>query len=151
MARGKPLDSTPPRERDLDAVCQFMSGRSGYQYDLRNVVDLMRYVIQRPPVPSHGKRRMLTLGSGDNTRAICSSLIAQAFQSVRYPILPGVEWAPDAGEIHPIRHHTRYAPRDFDVSPDLDVIKPRLRAGFDSHEPVWNDQTDDAAAPSSAR
>lgn len=32
---------------------------------------------------------MLSLGSGDPARAICSTLIALAFQSVRYPILPG--------------------------------------------------------------
>ncbi len=133
--------------RDVDAVCPFMIGRLGYQYDLRNVVDLMRYVIQRPLVPSRWKRRMLTLGSGDPTRAICSSLIAQAFQSIRYPILPDVEWVPDAVEIHHIRHHTLYTPRDFDVSPYFDVIKPRLQAGFDFHELVWSDHSDGAATP----
>jgi hypothetical protein len=32
----------------------------------------------------------MTLGSGDPTRLICSALIAQAFEVVRYPILPKV-------------------------------------------------------------
>jgi len=33
---------------------------------------------------------MLALGSGDPTRAICSSLIAEAFQSIKYPFFPTV-------------------------------------------------------------
>ena len=32
--------------------------------------------------------RMIALGSGDPTRAICSTMIAQAFGLVHYPILP---------------------------------------------------------------
>lgn len=35
---------------------------------------------------------MISFGSGDPTRAIGSTLIAQAFQSVHYPVLPGVEY-----------------------------------------------------------
>ena len=33
---------------------------------------------------------MIALGSGDPTRIICSALIAQAFEAVRYPIRPRV-------------------------------------------------------------
>ena len=65
-----------------------------------------------------------SLGSGDPTRAICSTLIAQAYESVRYPILPLYlplhkgEPARDAHEelLH-IRHYSLFAPRDFDISP----------------------------------
>src|SRR5208282_354723 len=35
--------------------------------------------------------RMLALGSGDPTHTICSTLIAEAFQHVRYPVLPRIE------------------------------------------------------------
>ncbi|MDE8347431.1 MAG: YiiX/YebB-like N1pC/P60 family cysteine hydrolase, partial [Acidocella sp.] len=71
-------------------VAQFVIERIGHQYDLKNVIDLARYLIPTPPVPIHFRRKMLTLGSGDPTRAICSTLIAQAFQSIHYPILPVV-------------------------------------------------------------
>ena len=139
---------------EIDRVCDYMIGRLGYQYDIRNVVDLARYVMQAPPVPDRWKRRMLALGSGDPTRAICSSLIAQAFQSIRYPILPHVE-APDAGpgaaEIHHIRHHSLFAPRDFDVSPYFEVVKPRLAAGFDFRELVWADAGGGAGTGGGAR
>ena len=49
----------------------------------------MRYLMPMP-VPQRWRRRVLALGSGDPTRIICSALIAQAFESVRYPILPKV-------------------------------------------------------------
>lgn len=130
-------------EGETDRVCHYMIARLGYQYDLRNVVDLARYVIRTPPVPGRWRRRMLALGSGDPTRAICSSLIARAFQSIRYPILPHVEpggTGPAAREVHHIRHHSLFAPRDFDVSPYFEVIKPRLAAGFDFRELVWADE-----------
>ena len=97
---------------------------------------------------------MLALGSGDPTRAICSTLIAQAFQSVRYPILPQVEQrsANDplcplcVEEILHVRHHSLFVPRDFDVSPYFAVVKPTLAAGFDHHALRWADATARARA-----
>lgn len=135
------------RGEEIDAVVAFMEARIGYQYDLKNVFDLARYLIQQPPVSRRRRRRLLALGSGDPTRAICSSLVAEAFQSVRYPILPEVEHR-QAGdsvgeergrEILHIRHHSLYAPRDFDVSPYFEVVKPRLAQGFDPHRLVWSE------------
>lgn len=76
---------------DCQQVIDHAMARLGHQYDLRNVWDLARYLIATPPVPQAYRRRLLALGSGDPTRAICSTLIAQAFQSIRYPILPIVE------------------------------------------------------------
>ena len=85
---------------------------------------------------------MLAIGAGDPTKAICSTLIAEAFQSIHYPILPervsingktyGV--APYVqSEIEHIRKHGLFTPRDFDVSPFFAIIKPTLAAGFDFH------------------
>lgn len=68
---------------DTEAVCRYAIQRVGESYDLNNVVDLARYLFPTPPVPLGWRRRMLSLGSGDPTRAICSTLIAQAFQSVQ--------------------------------------------------------------------
>ena len=136
-------------EHERARVVDYMVSRLGYQYDVKNIIDLVRYLIQTPPVPSRWKRRMLALGSGDPTRAICSSLIAQAFQSIRYPILPDIEVTESSDpacidcyeEIHHIRHHSLFAPRDFDVSPYFQVIKPRLAQGFDFHQLTWAEST----------
>ena len=129
---------------DLAALLGFLQARLGEAYDLRNVFDLMRYLIH-VPVPGHMKRRLLALGSGDPTRAICSTLLAQAFESIRYPILPEIAQIdprqPGAvqaqREILHIRHYSLYVPRDFDVSPYFRIVKPRLEQGFDFHRLQW--------------
>lgn len=131
---------------DADRVVQYVLARIGHQYDLKNVFDLVRYLLPTPPVPTPWRRRMLALGSGDPTRAICSTLIAQAFQSVRFPILPIISSeaasSPDCldcvREIYHIRHHSLFVPRDFDVSPYFSIIKPSL-CHVDYRILAWSD------------
>lgn len=132
---------------DCRQVTEFAIRRIGDQYDLRNVLDLARYFLPNPPVPARFRRRMLSLGSGDPTRAICSTLIAQTFQSVRYPILPIVSIrsadSPDCPgcieEIYKIRHHSLFTPKDFDVSPYFQIIKPAQVSGFNFRNLKWED------------
>ncbi|MGD8784638.1 MAG: YiiX/YebB-like N1pC/P60 family cysteine hydrolase [Thioalkalispiraceae bacterium] len=127
---------------DQQALVQFMLDNLGNQYDLKNVIDLMRYLLPTPPVPVNWRRRMIAFGSGDPTRAICSTLIAQAFQRIRYPILPEIERLKTAKsttekEILHIRHHSLFTPRDFDISPYFRVVKPTLETGFDYKKLNW--------------
>ncbi len=121
-------------------------GRLGQQYDLKNVFDLARYLLPVPPVPSRWRRRMLALGSGEPTRAICSTFLAQLFQHVRYPVLPRIERVRNGpedcnscyDEVAHIRHHSLFVPRDFDVSPYFRVIKPALEGNFDYRSINWS-------------
>lgn len=145
-------------EGEIDALVRFMLERKGVTYDLKNVFDLARFFIRTPPVPGSMKRRMLALGSGEPTKAICSTLLAQAFASIRYPILPDIEEV-DTGtergrrarrEILHIRHHSLYAPRDFDVSPFFQIVKPRLAQGFDHRALVWQAAAQSASPAASA-
>ncbi len=89
-------------------------------------------------MPTTHRRKMITLGSGDPSKAICSSLIAESFQSIPYPILPEVENTTEVSlyhysvkEIYHIRDHSLFTPRDFDVSPFFQIIKPTIEQGFD--------------------
>lgn len=133
--------------QDVEHLISYAASRLGQQYDLKNLFDLARYLLPVRPVPLHWRRRMIAFGSGDPSRAICSTLIAQAFQSVHYPILPEVTYhdtVDGAGrhchrELLHIRHYSLYAPRDFDMSPFFDVVKPILRPGFDPHGLPWDD------------
>jgi hypothetical protein len=120
----------------------------GYGYDLKNVIDLLRYLLPTPPVPVRWRRRMLALGSGAPTRAICSTLIAQAFQSVGYPILPAIERRREQAssgygyverEILHIRHHSLFTPRDFDLSPYFRIVKPTVERGFNHRSLEWSE------------
>jgi len=136
-----------------DAVCQtiidFCVERIGNKYDTRNIIDLARYLLPIPPVPIRWRRRMIALGSGDPTREICSTLIAQAFQKVKYPILPLLMDGGDdprvrsyysQSEMLHIRHHSLFTPRDFDVSPFFDIVKPTIEHGFDYKALRWGNE-----------
>ncbi len=126
--------------REREQVARYCILRLGYDYDVRNILDLMRYLAPVPFLSARRRRRLLALGSGLPTRAICSSLIARAFERVRYPILPQVETVADAGarrEILHIRHHSLYMPRDFDISPYFEIVKPALVHGFDYRAVTW--------------
>ncbi len=133
---------------ELHEVAQFAIARIGNTYDTRHIVDLARYLFPTPPVPVRWRRRMIALGSGEPTRVICSTLIAQAFQSIRYPILPRVDQVSSEkfasseysrSEVLHIRHHSLFTPRDFDLSPYFQVVKPTIEGGFDPHALIWAD------------
>ncbi|GJM44623.1 MAG: hypothetical protein DHS20C21_14650 [Gemmatimonadota bacterium] len=138
----RPVGLTP---EEVDRVVAHAVSRLGHQYDLKNVFDLARYLIRTPPIPTHWRRTLLTLGSGDPTRAICSSMIAEAFQSIPYPILPLVfkerSQDPDCvdceEEVLQVRPASLMAPRDFDVSPYFAIVKPAIQGGFDPHGLKW--------------
>lgn len=129
------------RPQDRDRLVGFMTGKIGMVYDIKNAIDLLRYLFPQPPVPVRWRRRMLALGSGDPTRAICSTLLAQAFEAIHYPVLPIIKKFAvsdeDEQEIMHIRHHSLYTPRDFDISPYFQVVKPTLEAGFDYRAIAW--------------
>lgn len=146
----RPIGLTPD---DRNAVLSFMISRLGLKYDMKNILDMLRYFMPTPPVPVRFRRRMLAFGSGDPTRAICSTLIAQAFEKIRYPILPEITRAPgrasatstySRAEILHIRHHSLYTPRDFDLSPYFAVVKPTLEYGFDYKRLQWQGDSDQA-------
>jgi len=127
---------------DRNTVCRYAINRIGFGYDTKNIIDLLRYLFPLP-VPQRWRRRMLALGSGDPTKIICSALIAQAFGAVRYPILPRITRAGSRQarlEILYIRDSSLYTPRDFDISPYFEIIKPTIEYGFDYTKLHWADK-----------
>lgn len=147
-------------ESDREALVSFMISRLGAKYDMRNIFDLGRFLMPPPPIPTRFRRRMIALGSGEPTRTICSTLIAEAFGRIAYPILPRIERLRDeAGgvtrfrrrEILHIRHHSLYAPADFDLSPYFEIVKPTIAEGFNYKGLNWASESPDniEAAPKS--
>jgi hypothetical protein len=133
-------------ETDRDTLVAFMISRIGSQYDMRNIFDLARYLLPTPPIPTRWRRRMIALGSGEPTRTICSTVIAEAFGRIAYPILPRIERLRDEeggvtrhrrNEILHIRHHSLYAPADFDLSPYFEIVKPTIAEGFNYKGLRW--------------
>lgn len=142
----------------------------GWRYDLRNVLDLARYMIPVSVVPPRWRNAALHFGSGEPTEVICSSLLARLFHRVRFPVLPTVTY-PDEdpvgeprgklarrifGEPSPhytglfqMRHPTLVTPRDFDLSPFFDIVKPNpiARGDFDYSRMHWADDEPDSVLP----
>jgi Permuted papain-like amidase enzyme, YaeF/YiiX, C92 family len=140
----RPVGLSP---EDRKTVCDYAIERIGLQYDLKNIIDLGRYLVPLP-VPQRLRRRMIALGSGDPTKLICSALIAQAFAAVGYPILPAIERVESAQarqEIYHIRDSSLYCPRDFDISPYFAVIKPTIEMGFNYKTIKWSAADAEAA------
>src|SRR6476661_8019867 len=127
---------------DRNTVCRYAINRIGFGYDTKNILDLMRYLFPLP-IPQRWRRRMIAFGSGDPTKIICSALIAQAFDAVRYPILPKITRAGSRQarrEILHIRDSSLYMPRDFDISPYFEIVKPTIVQGFDYTALHWADK-----------
>jgi hypothetical protein len=127
---------------DRNTVCRYAINRIGFGYDTKNIIDLMRYLFPLP-IPQRWRRRLIAFGSGDPTKMICSALIAQAFDAVRYPILPKITRAGSRQarrEILHIRDSSLYMPRDFDISPYFEIVKPTIVRGFDYTALHWADK-----------
>lgn len=153
---------------DVDAVLRHVIAHMGRGYDVRHIFELARFFFPVSLVPRRWRRAALTFGSTPSRNAaICSTMLADAFTRVGYPILPDVVVV-DAGTPVPrwqrwltgarCRPTARFrrpnvhvvTPRDFDLSPYFEVIKfnhlgdPRL----DYRQIVWEDEpgADPAAA-----
>ncbi len=131
ICRPKYLQAT-----DIKKMIKTMKGMIGIQYDMKNIIDLIRYTFPQPPVPHNWKRRMFSIGSGTPTKIICSALIAKAFHDIHYPILPKIT-RDNAKEIYHIQHTSLYMPIDFDMSPYFDIIKPQMDGAFNYKGIHW--------------
>jgi len=143
------------RPEDLEKVLDHVMSRIGHTYDRRNFLELARYLLPFHLIPPKLKEDALHFGSGIETETICSTLIAEAFARVHFPILPAyIPWKPRTmGErvkqmvvgrptrraysgLLQARHPTLSVPRDFDLSPYFDVIKFNTGAdAFDYRQP----------------
>lgn len=155
---------------DQRAVVRRALDNVGLRYDLRNIFDLARYFLPVSLVPARLRRQALHFGSGDPTRVICSSMIAECFSRVRFPVVPRYEPFPPGFE--PIRNAagflrrfsrksgsypgllrmvspTLITPRDFDLSPYFQIIKFNVieDSRFDYHNLLWIEDPDEASPP----
>lgn len=108
---------------DAQAVIGFGVERLGEAYDVRQIFDLLRFFFPYGLLPRHWRSTLFETGSGQIAHTICSTLLAQAFNSVHYPILPRVS---PGGHGEPVFHQVNsrlMTPRDFDYSPYFDIVK----------------------------
>ncbi|MAA74267.1 MAG: hypothetical protein CMN28_06125 [Salinisphaeraceae bacterium] len=110
-------------EQDSEQVIQYAVQRLGTRYDLRQILDLLRFFFPYGLLPRRWRSSLFAVSAGEPTRTVCSTLIARAFSSVDYPVLPRLERQPDGRYAYRRRNPKLFTPRDFDYSPYFNIIK----------------------------
>lgn len=149
------------RPGDLQTVLDTVISQIGVPYNVDHIIDLLRYFF--PVALIRRWRNQALRHSGKLTKeVICSSQIAMAFQRVRYPVQPtvsrngngkargrapgwllglrrrGTQCLLDSGVFTP-SDPSLVTPRDFDLSPYFQVVKPLAseRGDFDYKKIRW--------------
>lgn len=118
---------------DMNLVIKYVVKALGQPYNVRHLLDLARFLLPWTLLPRRWGSTLFRTSTGEPESGICSSLIAEAFLSVQFPILPYVK--PDMTQGLEIFHRNPYlyTPKDFDYSPYFEIIKHPL---FNPEEPL---------------
>lgn len=115
---------------DQLAVIRFAAAQLGKPYDVRQLLDLARFFFPYGILPRRWRSTLFESKAGEATRHVCSSMMAEAYSSVGFPVLPFIERHPDGSMVLYKRNPRLFTPRDFDYSPYFDVLKfPYLDRG----------------------
>lgn len=109
--------------QDARHVVEFSIGRLGMQYGIRQNIDLARLLFPWGILPRRWRSSLFRHHTGTPTEEICSSMIAEAFNAVNFPVLPVVKQEADNTVRLFRRNPSLYTPRDFDYSPYFEVLK----------------------------
>lgn len=108
---------------DAQNVIAYAIGRLGGHYNVKHIIDLARFLLPWSIVPKKWGSYIFQHSESKPLEDICSSMIAEAFQSIHFPILPLVT-LDDKKHIELTERNPRlFTPSDFDFSPYFSVIK----------------------------
>ena len=108
---------------DSQKVIAYAINRLGSYYNVRQILDLARFLFPYGILPRRWRSSLFEHNAGAPTHTVCSTMMAEAFASVHYPILPVLHRNED-GQLVMYKRNTRLiTPKDFDYSPYFDVIK----------------------------
>lgn len=135
---------------DTQHVIAYTLKHLGWDYDIRQILDLARFFFPWSFLPRRWRSSLFQHNVGNPTRVVCSTLLAEAFGSVDFPILPFIDRGDD-GSVRFFKRNPRlFAPRDFDYSPYFNIVKyPFLgindiglyrRLPWGNEEVVYNDE-----------
>jgi len=108
---------------DAQQVISYAIRHLGSDYDVRHLLDLARFIFPWAILPRRWRSSLFEHNAGGPTRTVCSSLLASAFSTVNFPILPFIDRSED-GSIRFFKRNPRlFTPKDFDYSPYFNIIK----------------------------
>ena len=108
---------------DRQLVIAFTLSQLGYEYDVRHLLDLARFLFPFGIFPRRWRSTLFQQYAGRSTRNVCSYMLGEAFNSVNFPILPIAERGEDGSLTLYKRNPRLFTPKDFDYSPYFDIIK----------------------------
>jgi hypothetical protein len=108
---------------DSQKVINHAIGELGTAYDVRQVFDLARFLFPWFIMPRRWRSSLFSTNPGKNTHTVCSSMIAEGFNSIQFPILPLVKIVENEQIKIFMRNPKLCTPSDFDYSPYFDIIK----------------------------
>ncbi|MBX9696625.1 MAG: hypothetical protein K2X53_00910 [Alphaproteobacteria bacterium] len=108
---------------DAQKVISFAVGRLGVKYSVRHIFDLFRFLFPWTIMPRKWRSTVFETNPLKPTHDICSSMLAAAFASVKFPILPIVKHSDEKGVQLVQRNPKLFTPSDFDYSPYFSIIK----------------------------
>lgn len=110
-------------DHDAQQVIGYAATRLGTAYDVRQVFDLLRFLFPWFLLPRRWRSSLFRQNPGVQTKTVCSTMIAEAFAAVQFPILPLVQ-RDDGEQLHLFRRNPKLCtPSDFDYSPYFEIIK----------------------------
>lgn len=108
---------------DAQNVIEYAINSIGKGYNIRHFIDLGRFLMKGKFAPRRFKSILFKKNAGKATQDICSAMIAKAFASVKFPILPLIR-KKDNQQLEMISRNPKlYTPSDFDYSPYFEIIK----------------------------
>ncbi len=107
---------------DVQLVIKHTIMQLGREYDIRQLLDLARFIFPYPILPRRWLSSLFDYKTSRAKRIICSTVIAEAFMHVSFPIIPILR-SVDQNITVTRRNPRLFTPRDFDYSPYFDVIK----------------------------
>jgi len=109
--------------KDAQSVIAFAIKSLGKKYNIRHLFDLGRFLLASRFIPKRFKSSLFKYDPGEATQDICSAMIARAFTSINFPILPLIreDQKHNLELIH--RNPKLFTPSDFDYSPYFNIIK----------------------------
>jgi len=109
--------------QDAQKVISYAVNQLGTYYNVRQILDLARFLFPYAFLPRRWRSSLFEHNAGAPTHTVCSSMMAEAFASVHFPILPVLQHD-ENGNLKMYKRNTNLiTPKDFDYSPYFDVIK----------------------------
>jgi len=110
--------------KDAQDVTKYAISRLGVDYDVRQIFDLLRFLVPWNLLPQKFGSTLFLDTPTQAQKTVCSTMIAEAFAYVQFPVLPLVKRSDSDGGVQLFRRNPKLCvPSHFDYSPYFEIIK----------------------------